>query len=219
MITVAIIEDHEDLRSDWVEYLNAQQGMSCIGDWKCCEDAMNELPHLQPDVILMDIEIPEYMSGIECVTAIKPTLADTAIVMVTIHNDDNYIFESLKAGACGYLLKNSSPDELVQGIKIAKHGALPMSPKIAKRCLDFFQKHRGFVSLCEQAGKPVVPLTARQKHILNEICSGKAYAAIADELGIAPATVADHMRNIFYRLNALNAAHAAYLAGKFKIFE
>lgn len=192
MIFIGIIEDDIQLRQGLQQYLNNQQGLLCKMAYGSVEEfrkALNE--HDKPDVLLMDIGLPG-MSGIEGMKLIKNQYPDMDIIMLSVYNDAPRIFDSLCAGATGYLLKTTPFEEIKEGINLVKKGGAPMSPQIAKKVIEFFSQPN-----C----KTVSPLTDKEQEIVVGLVDGLSYKLIASRLGISIETVRFHIKNIYRKLH------------------
>lgn len=194
-IKVAVVEDDAEIRELLTLLIDASPGFSCKHSFNDCETAVGELPGLDHDVILMDIILPK-MSGIEGVKLLKEKIPGTDFIMLTVQEDDNSIFDSLCAGASGYLLKDTPPAELLSSIKEVINGGSPMTPSIARRVINSFKK----------AGDS--PLSKRETEILELLCDGKNYKTIADELFVSGNTVRAHIKNIYRKLHVNSRAEA-----------
>jgi DNA-binding NarL/FixJ family response regulator len=194
-IKVAVVEDDAEIRQLLTLLIDASPGFSCKHSFNDCETAVSELSRLDHDVILMDIILPK-MSGIEGVKLLKEKIPNTDFIMLTVQEDDNSIFDSLCAGASGYLLKDTPPAELLGSIKEVINGGSPMTPSIARRVINSFKK----------AGDS--PLTKRETEILELLCDGKNYKIIADELFVSGNTVRAHIKNIYRKLHVNSRAEA-----------
>lgn len=198
MIRVAIVEDEDEIRESLEIIINSASGFKCAGCYSDCESALPALAEALPDVVLMDIKFrPGEMSGIEGVRRIKSHLPEVDIVMLTVHANTELIFESLRAGASGYLLKHLSPAELLESIQEVVAGGAPMSPKIARLVVGSFQS--------SQAAPPLSP---RQKEILLKLREGKNYRVIGEELFITENTVKCHIKKIYELLHVHTQAEA-----------
>lgn len=204
VIKVVLVEDDELIRESFVELINASTGFSCIGNYDRCEFAIQNLERDDPDVILMDIELPG-ISGIEGIKKIKKLKPDIDIITVTIHDDDEKVFQALCAGACGYLTKNISSEKLMDSIEEASRGGAPMSTNIARMVVHSFQRNTES------------PLSARETEVLQQLAKGKSYTMIADELFIDKETVRTHIKNIYLKLEVNSKAQAIEKATKEKL--
>jgi len=196
MIDVVIIEDDNELREGLRVLIEGTSNFSCVGAYADCETAIRNLEEDLPDVVLMDIELPG-MSGVDGVASIKGELPDTEIIMLTIHEDNESVFDSLRNGASGYLIKNVEPAELINAIKEVYEGGSPMSMPVARMVTGSF-RHK----------PPPYPLTRREREVLQKLCEGKSYQAIANELFIAKTTVKFHIKNIYRLLHVANKGAA-----------
>lgn len=198
-ITVAIVDDKRDIREGLQLIINHAEGFRCVATYSDGESALENLPKVKPDVVLMDIGLPK-MSGIECVKQLKDIAPEIEIIMLTVHADNDYIFESLRAGAVGYLVKNIFPSKLLNSIKEVKNGGSPMSSSIARKVVSSFNSF----------SKPAANLTKREKEVLDLLCQGKSYKVIADDLFISPDTVRYHLKNIYKKLQ-VNSKYEAVI--------
>ena len=198
MIRVAIVEDQDEIRTSLQIILDSAAGFKCVGCYGDCESALPALAEVLPDVVLMDIQFrPGRMSGIEGVRRIKTQMPEVDILMLTVHADGERIFESLRAGACGYLLKHLSPAELLGSIAEVVAGGSPMSPQIARRVVGSFQNEN-----------EAPQLTFRQRDILLKLRQGKSYRVIGEELFISENTVKCHIKKIYALLHVHTQAEA-----------
>jgi DNA-binding NarL/FixJ family response regulator len=196
MIKVTIIEDDKDIRESLAILLNGVQEFSCISTYVNCEAALKNIEDDAPNVILMDINLPG-LSGIECTKVIKEKFPKTEVIMLTISDSDRDVFNSLCAGACGYLKKNTPPFRLIEAIKEANSGGAPMSMEIARLVVGSFRKET-----------QVSTLTSRETEILKKLCDGCSYKKIGDELFIDLNTVKFHIRNIYRKLEVHSKGEA-----------
>ncbi len=199
MIKVAIVEDKRDIREGWQLILEGAEGFECVATYSDGESAVEGLPKVQPNVVLMDIGLPR-MSGIDCVKILKDVAPEIDIIMLTVQADETSVFESLRAGAVGYLVKNIFPSKLLNSIKEVKNGGSPMSSGIARKVVSSFNSFR----------KPAANLTKREQEVLDLLCKGKSYKVIADELFISPDTVRYHLKNIYKKLQ-VNSKYEAVI--------
>jgi DNA-binding NarL/FixJ family response regulator len=190
-IKVAIFEDNSLLRDSLFQLINGSEGFICTGAFGDCSDLMRKVESANPDVILMDIDLPG-MNGIEAVGKINQTHPGIMIIMQTVFNDNERIFQSITAGASGYLLKNTSPARILEAIREAATGGAPMTPSIAHKILEVFRGKKPALPAKEQS-----QLNDRQKEILECIFNGMSYKLIAEKLFIAVDTVRYHVKNIY----------------------
>jgi len=198
MISLAIIEDDEDIRAGIQKYLNKQPGFSC----RCAEESVEDYLSQQtddnfPDVTLMDIGLPG-MSGIDGIRLIKQQHPDINIIMLTIYHDSHKIFEALRAGASGYLLKNTPLAEIKEAIEQLQAGGAPMSPQIARKVIEHFNP--------PNKPAPESLLTAKEKEIVVGLVDGLSYKLIADRMNISVETVRFHIKNIYQKLHVHSKA-------------
>ena len=198
MAQVGIIEDNKKIRQLMQRYLDMQEDMSCPVATESVEDMLDYLStYSNPNVLLMDIQLPG-MSGIEGMKIIQQKYPDIEIIMLTVYHDSHKIFESLKAGASGYLLKHTSLPEIKDAIKLLMQGGAPMSPQIARKVITHFND-RG-------QKKQESNLTNREQDIVNGLVDGLSYKLIADRLIISIDTVRAHIRNIYKKLHVNSKA-------------
>jgi DNA-binding NarL/FixJ family response regulator len=200
LVTVSIVDDNAELRDSIITYLAAAGGFRCVSRYANAEDALKKLPLDQPSVILMDIKMGA-MDGIECVRRLKVLMPEAQVLMLTVFEDTELIFNALKAGASGYLLKRMPPAKLVEAIREVVDGGSPMSAPIARKIVQSFQ------SPTKPAEKEA-ELSAREKEVLDKLTEGLAYKQIADELGISIHTVANHIRHIYDKLHVQTRTEA-----------
>ena len=165
MITVSIVEDDKEIRESLAILLNGSPGFECIGKYESCEDAIVGIEAELPDVILMDISLPG-MSGIEGIKSIKAKYDNVDFIILSIHENDEYVFDALCAGATGYLLKETPPVKILAAIEEVINGGSPMSTQIARMVVSSFKI------------KPSPDLTSREHEVLSNLCEGKSYKKI-----------------------------------------
>ncbi|MEZ5148806.1 MAG: response regulator transcription factor [Bacteroidales bacterium] len=201
---VAIVEDEDEIRELLEAIIDRSPGFTCKHVFKDCESALNPLKSIKPDVVLMDIQLPG-ISGIEGIKLLKPELNDTDFIMLTIRDEDEMVFESLCAGATGYLLKDTPPVRLLNAIKEVREGGSPMSPGIARKIVISFQPSRSN------------PLTEREQEVLENLAKGENYTTISEKLFISGNTVRAHIKNIYRKLEVNSRAAAVNTAIKQKL--
>lgn len=204
MITVALIEDDPDIRESLGLIINGTKGYSCTQRFSSAEEGIKVIKSDPPMIVLMDIQLPG-LSGIEATQLLKQTVPEVDILMLTGQTDDQSVFDSLKAGACGYLLKQTPPARLLQAIDEVVQGGAPMSGRIARRVLASFQP----------TGPS--PLTTRETEILSLLCEGKTYSTIAETLFVSGHTVRSHIKNIYQKLHVNSRGEAVNKALKDKL--
>lgn len=204
MIHVAIVEDDHDIRRTLALIIDGTPGFSCQFDYTDCESAIPEILKYKPDVVLMDINLPG-MTGIEGVKKLKEKMPDLDIIMLTIQVDDHSIFESICAGATGYMIKSTPPANLLQAIQEVHAGGAPMSANIARKVLGSFRR------------SSQSPLSERETEILRHVCEGQNYKGIADKLFVSGHTVRSHIKNIYRKLHVNSRAEAVKKAIRDKL--
>lgn len=198
IIRVCLVEDHRATRETFAKLLGLAPGIECVGVCSDGIEALKRIPGLQPDVVLMDINLPG-RNGIECVTELKRTLPATEFIMLTTYDDTDLIFDALRAGACGYLLKRSAPEELARAIQDTMRGGSPMSMEIARRVVSHF--HR-------TDDTSATNLAPREREILGLLAKGLAYKEIADHLNLSPHTIHNRLRGIYRKLQVKSGPEA-----------
>jgi len=201
VITVSIVEDDSETRESLVELVNGAPGLRCIGSYPTGEAALRAIPGEKPDVALVDINLPG-MNGIECVSKLKTLLPSLQVIMLTTYEDSDLIFNSLRSGAKGYLLKNMPPQELVQAVAQVHAGGAPMPMQIARKVVDYF-------SQIEHSASEVDKLTSREQEILALLAKGALYKEIGDTLAISMSTVRTHVQHIYEKLHVQSRMEAA----------
>lgn len=201
LISFAIVEDELELRRNLLEWLSRAPGLNCVGNYASGEEALKHLPKLYPDVVLMDINLPG-MGGIQCVSRLKQLLPETDVLMLTTYDNAEMIFDSIRAGATGYLLKNQPRDELVQALQQVRAGGSPMSLKIARKVISHFQSPK-------PAGQQLEQLTNREQEILRLLTKGYLYKEIADHLGVTLSTIQTHIAAVYQKLHVHSRTEAA----------
>ena len=200
-INVAIVEDDAEVRRSLINIINREAGMSCAGAFGAALEALEQIPRLRPQTVLMDINLPG-MSGIECVRKLAEAVPGLPIVMLTVYHDTKAIFDSLAAGAVGYLLKPVRADELVRAIRDVRAGGAPMSTNIARQVVQAFKKPAS----PERGDVP--DLSPREREVLELLAKGYQSKEIATQLGIAYWTVESHVAHIYQKLHVLSRAQA-----------
>lgn len=206
-IKIIITEDNSTIRDGLALLINATDGMECIAAFSSCEDMLEGINKFNPDIFLQDIELPG-MSGIEGVKKVKEKIPDAVILMLTVFENEEFIFSALKAGASGYLLKKTAPAQLIEAIKDVYSGGSPMSSDIARKVVSFFQQKP------QQNLDNLELLSDREKEILASLSDGNSYKIIADKLFISIDTVRSHIRNIYKKLHVHNQSEAVSKAIK-----
>ena len=208
-IKVAIVDDDEGIRSSLATLIRRAAAFQLTGDYPDAETAIKEIPRNPPDVVLMDINMPG-MKGMECVRQLKLQLPAVQFLMLTVYEDSDSLFASLKAGASGYLLKRTASARLLEAIRDVHAGGAPMTPQLARRVVQFFTK-----PAAAQAS-PVSLLTAGEKEFLDQLANGYAYKEIADRMKISIDTVRSYVRTVYEKLHVHSRTEAVvkYLRAK-----
>lgn len=196
MIKVALIEDDHEIRDHLTLIINNTEGFDCIHSFHKVEEAEDALLASPPDVLLLDITLSGGMNGIEGISYLRSKGATFEIIMLTVHQDDQKVFDALCAGACGYLTKNTPIDKILLAIKEAHNGGAPMSTKIARMVINSFKRNSS------------PELSARETEVLAELCKGKAYKMVAESLFISQDTVRTHIRSIYRKLEVNSKSEA-----------
>lgn len=202
-LRLSIVEDHSDMQEFLLEIFKASEEFECKHIYKNAEEAITFLPKTDVDIAIVDIGLPG-KSGIECVKSVKAIRPDILFMMYTVFDRDNNIFESLKAGANGYLLKSSQKKEIVESVLELAQGGSPMSPAIARKVTNFFFNDQG----SKKEFKDLKLLGNREKQVLDWLSKGLLYKEIADKMGITVGTVRQHIHNIYKKLHVQNRTEA-----------
>lgn len=201
MIKVGIVEDNKTLREGFETLINRTPGLQCVCTSTTVAEALRKIPKAQPDVVLMDIQLPD-KSGVECTAQVKELLPALKIIIVTVYEDSDRIFQALRAGACGYLLKRSKPERVIAAIQEAQEGGVPMTPEIARKVIGHF---RAQAEVSSEAGS----LSPREKEVLELVMHGLGNKEIADRLGVTVAAVKWHLQHIYEKLHVHSRTEAA----------
>jgi DNA-binding NarL/FixJ family response regulator len=204
---VAIVEGNAFIRESLQRWIDATPEMRCVFDSATAEEALSQLPDLNPDVVLIDIHLAGE-SGIACTARLKEVLPDVQVVMLTVYRNQELIFRALQAGACAYLLKRSSPAELLRAIAEVRSGIAPMTGEIARMVLEAFQRNSANFP-------PTEGLTHREAEILALLSEGLSNKEIADQVHITYDTVGAHLRNIYEKLHVCGRTKSVSLYLKF----
>jgi DNA-binding NarL/FixJ family response regulator len=199
MITIAIVEDIKDIREGLRLLIGNSDGFSCTEIYENAEEAIINLPKTQPDVVLMDINLPG-KNGIDAVRILKEKCPSTQFIMSTVYEDSSSIFDSLKAGANGYLLKKTAPVKILEAIVEVYNGGSPMSTQIARKVITSFQE------IHQQHSAEI--LTPKEKEILKGLSEGLRFKEIASEMHIGMETVRTHVRHIYEKLQVPSRTEA-----------
>ncbi len=199
-IAVSIVEDDARVRASLARLIDGSSGYRCVSNHSSAEDALREIPKFRPDVVLMDINLPG-ANGVECVRQLKPQLPGTQVIMLTVYQNTEHIFNALAAGATGYMLKQTPPPELLSAIKEVHAGGSPMSGHIARKIVQSFQ-HAAPVSAEAQS------LSPREAEVLELLAKGFLYKEIAEQMKVSYATVHTHIRHIYEKLHVRSRTEA-----------
>jgi len=199
-INVSIVEDSDKFRETLARVLNRSEGFRCISHYPNAEDAIQALPNDKPEVVLMDINLPG-MNGVECVRQLKQLMPTLQVMMLTVYEDTENIFNALAAGATGYMLKRTSRDELLDAIREVHRGGSPMTTHIARKVVLSFQKPAPTAS-------PTETLSPREQEVLDCLAKGFLYKEIAEKLNISYETVHTYIRRIYEKLQVRTRTEA-----------
>lgn len=199
-ITLAIVEDLDEVREGLKQYISLHPEFSVKGCFSSAEEALTGLPALQPDIVIMDINLPG-MNGIECIRQVKDLSTGTQFMMFTVYENDEKVFEALKAGASGYLLKNTRLPQIVEALRELYSGGSPMSANIARKLVHLFLEN-------EKRAPEVEQLTRREYELLQLLSNGLLYKEISDQLNISINTVKQHIHHIYEKLHVQNRTEA-----------
>lgn len=201
MIKVGIVEDNKTLREGFETLINRTPGLQCVCTCTTVAEALRKIPKAHPDVVLMDIQLPD-KSGVECTAQVKELIPSVHIIIVTVYEDSDRIFQALRAGACGYLLKRAKPERVIAAIQEAQEGGVPMTPEIARKVIGHFREQAAAVSEAEN-------LSPREKEVLQLVMHGLANKEIAERLGVTLAAVKWHLQHIYEKLHVHSRTEAA----------
>lgn len=199
-ISIAIVEDLDVVRNGLKDFISLSTDFLVIGAFKTGEEALQKLPEIRPDIVIMDINLPG-MNGIECIRQVKDKSPATQFMMFTVYENDDKVFEALKAGASGYLLKNTGLLQIAESVKELHEGGSPMSANIARKMVNLFRdtdKKTPFLDI----------LSNREKEILQLLAKGLLYKEIAEQLNITTGTVRIHIHKIYEKLHVQNRTEA-----------
>jgi DNA-binding NarL/FixJ family response regulator len=205
-LRVAIVEDDPRWRANLEVLLRETEGLECIGSYPSGEAAVADLPRRRPQVVLMDINLPK-MSGVECTRQLRALLPEVQIVMLTVYDDSDRIFQALQMGANGYLLKRASADEILQAIQDVHRGGAPMSAYIARKVVQSFQHQT-------PSTRPDEVLSKRETEVLGYVSRGYSDKEVAEALGLTPATVRSYLKTTYSKLHVHSRTQAIAKAAK-----
>jgi DNA-binding NarL/FixJ family response regulator len=199
-IKVTIIEDRREIREGLAMLINATDGYKCPATYRSMEEALSKIKYNLPDVVLSDIGLPG-MDGIEGIKLLKEQFPDLTILMLTVYDDNERIFDALCAGACGYMLKKTPPAKLIESLREAVLGGSPMSPEVARRVINLFRNFR-------PPEKADYDLTPHEVRLLKLLVEGHSYKSAALELKVSVNTIAFHLKNIYDKLQVHSKSEA-----------
>jgi DNA-binding NarL/FixJ family response regulator len=208
-ITISIVEDNDKLRGTLAKVIGRAEGFKFVSDYGSAEDALAELPRVKPEVVLMDINLPG-MNGVECVRKLKALMPQVQVMMLTVYEDTENIFNALAAGANGYLLKRTPTRELIDAIREVHRGGSPMTTNIARLVVQSFQKTAAAPAqpAGSAAGGELSELSDREQQVLDLLAQGLIYKEIADKLNIGYETVHTYIRRIYEKLQVRTRTEA-----------
>ena len=211
MIKVVLFEDNKSLRESIAEMLSISDDFNCAGEYADCRNVVQVIGRIAPDVVLMDIDLP-VVSGIEGTRLIHQHYPAVKILMLTVFEENDKIFNAICAGASGYLLKKTAPEKILEAIREVKEGGAPMTPSIAGKVLHMFQNQNGTA-----AAKELFTLSEKEKNVLSALVKGMSYKMIAAEFSVSINTVNFHIKNIYEKLHVHSVSEAVSKAIKNKI--
>jgi len=200
LIKVAIVEDRREIREGLAMLIGGTEGFHCTGSYRSAEEALDKIEHNQPDAVLMDIGLPG-MSGIQALQLLKERFPKMLLLMLTVYDDDERIFDAMCAGASGYLLKKTPPAKLLESLREAVAGGAPMSPEVARRVIALFREIR-------PPERASYDLTPHETRLLKLFVEGHNYKTAAAELGVTVHTVSFHLRSIYDKLQVHSKSEA-----------
>jgi DNA-binding NarL/FixJ family response regulator len=199
-IRVALVEDNDDLRMSMKSLLKRSPRLRVVADYPDAESALADIVRRKPEVVLMDVKLPK-MDGVECVRALKSLMPNVLIIMLTIHDDNDSLFNSILAGADGFLLKDTVPARLVEAIEEVRNGGSPITPQIARRVVQRFR-------ISDSAPANMEKLTPREREVLEQLALGSRYKEISDKLGISLDGIRFHIRGVYNKLHVHSRTEA-----------
>jgi DNA-binding NarL/FixJ family response regulator len=199
-VKVSIVEDDQQICEGMAFLINSSETAQCISIHRTAEDALNQIPRLKPNVVLMDINLPQ-MSGIDCTRKLKSLLPQMQILMLTMYEDSELVFNSILAGATGYLVKRTPPAKILEAIQEIFSGASPMSGRIARMMVEHFRQMK-------RSAPELEHLSKREQEVLELLAKGYRYKEIADALDVGFDTVRSHLRSIYDKLHVQSRTEA-----------
>ena len=200
LVRVAIVEDQRRTREGLTALIDGSEGFRCVSSWESLEQALASGGAIAPDVLLLDLGLPG-MSGVEGIVPLRSKFPQAAIVVLTVYEDNDRVFEALCAGAVGYLLKNTPPIKLLDSLRDAVAGGSPISPEIARRVVEIFRRFR-------PPARAQYNLTPHELRLLKLLVEGHSYKTAAVELGVTMNTIAFHIKNVYGKLQVHTKSEA-----------
>lgn len=201
MVKVAIVEDNKTTREGLETMVNLSPDHQCVCLCETAEDALRVIPKHRPEVVLMDIQLPN-MSGVDCVARLKEKLPAVQVIMVTVYEDPDRIFRALRAGASGYILKRSTPEQVLGAIRDVQQGGVPMSAEIGRKVIAYFQTQSATTAEVDK-------LSPREREVLDLVVHGFSNKEIAERLSITVEAVRWHLKHIYHKLHVHSRTEAA----------
>ena len=201
MNRIAVVEDNTTVRASLAELVESIPGCECVGTFASGEEGIRLIPKLTPDLVMMDIHLPN-LSGIECTAKLKQLMPELRVLILTVYEDGDKIFDALKAGASGYILKRSKPQDIIEAIREILAGGAPMTPEIALKVVESFRRAAAVPT-------ETVSLSRRETEVLQGLAKGLANKEIADELSVGVETVRWHLKQIYEKLHVRCRTEAA----------
>ena len=208
-IAVIVVEDSREIREGLARLIDRVDGFSCVGRYRSMEEALAARPDEPPDVALLDIGLPG-ISGTAGIEPLKGRHPGVLVLMITVHDDDERIFEAMCAGACGYLLKKTPPEKLIESVREVVNGGAPMSPEVARRVVELFREFR-------PPERAIYQLTPHELRLLGMLVDGHTYKTAAAELGVTVHAVSFHMRHVYEKLRVHSKSEAVAKALRFRL--
>jgi DNA-binding NarL/FixJ family response regulator len=199
-LRVSVVDDDEEFRDNLALLMSRAEGFLCVSRHGKAEDALRRIPDLAPDVVLMDINLPG-ISGIECVRRLRSLAPETQVLMLTVYEDSERIFQSLVAGASGYLLKRTPGAQILEAVRDVRAGGSPMTSHIARKVVQYFNQQRS-------PDSPLEALSGREREVLDRLARGRLYKEIAAELAITIDTVRKHLQSVYHKLHVHSRTEA-----------
>ena len=209
MINVAVVEDNNTIREGLKILIDGTKGYTCVATYSECKTMMENIEDIKPDILLIDIGLPG-INGIEGIRYAKKVLPDLTILVLTVYEENDLIFDALRAGASGYIAKKTPPSKLLHAIQEAYLGGTPMSSNIARKVIDLFSSKR----LPGNGNYEKTVLTKREKEVLNKLVEGSSFRAISDSISVSIETLRSDFRNIYKKIHLLSGKETTIKAVK-----